>query len=1287
MGTKFYKSSNLFWNQTKLFRILTIFLVVLTNHFSLFSQTSLSFSQISTSTEVMGPGRGAEMWQHLPWDNGQGHGVEIPQGNTVPGVNYYTRFAWKEIESDNVQGSYSWTNFDQRIQQAIDAGQMFSFGIMPICAGCSIGQIPTYLHNLMQAQPSNLQDWYYSGDGVWIPNWNSPPYLARYKALLMAVADHIATTSYKGIPYSKVIYYVDIRGYGNYGEWHQSPWYQSTPSNANPTAATLDSLISYNLQAFPNYPNVILAGAFSNTASSFVPFQTTYYALTAKNNWGPIGWRRDQWGDAGTDIILSNNPGSYNPGTGNVSFNNLILNVYKNAPVVGEPNNSASGILGNCGTMHCDLPREIQLYHASSFGNGNYPNTGDANLQSNVITASRIAGYRIVLTGGSMTTQLSPNTSFNVTLNWQNIGVAPSYENWTITYELRNSSGSVAWSGNSIFKLKLFLPTGAPTSVSDNFTLSAVPQGTYSLYLIIRDPNGYKKPFPLAITGRNSDGSYLIRSNISVGASSNQPPTANAGANQTIQLPASTATLTGTGSDADGTVSSYSWTQASGPATSTIANPSAASTAISGLVQGIYVYRLSVTDNAGAVSTATVQVTVNAAAAANAAPVANAGTDITITQPANSTTLNGSSSVDPDGSITNYAWTKISGPAQYSIANTSLPSTVVNNLVPGTYSFRLKVTDNGGATASDTVVVTVNAAAPANQNPVAKAGADITVTLPTNVVNLNGSGSNDPDGTIASYAWTEVSGPSQYSIASPSAAKTSVNNLVQGVYQFKLTVTDNAGATATDLINVTVSASAPPAGNQAPIANVGGNLNITLPTNSAALNGSESTDPDGTIASYTWSKIGGPAQFSITDASAASTQVTGLVEGSYTFRLQVTDNGGLSGSDTLYVTVNAAAPAPNQSPVANAGSNISMTLPTNSTTLNGSSSYDPDGTISSYSWTKVSGPAGSSMANASSASASVSGLVQGQYVYALTVRDNNGATATDQVSITVNAAPVVNKTPVANAGGDISLILPVTTTTLNGTGSSDADGTISSFSWTNISGPSVPTITNASTATPTVSNLIVGQYVFQLKVTDNSGASSTDQMSVVVSTTPTEQANQTPVANAGKDTTIPMPASSAVLNGAGSWDPDGNIAGYSWKQVSGPNNSVIVNSTASSTQVDNLTQGSYTFELDVTDNKGAISSATVRVDVVSNLRFTSNLRVYPNPVSTTLNVQYMNDLTGKVVVNIFGAGGTQIFGAEYTKDQNLMSKQINVSTLPRGIYFIQILQPDGSKISKSFFKL
>ncbi len=85
---------------------------------------------------------------------------------------------------------------------------------------------------------------------------------------------------------------------------------------------------------------------------------------------------------------------------------------------------------------------------------------------------------------------------------------------------------------------------------------------------------------------------------------------------------------------------------------------------------------------------------------------------------------------------------------------------------------------------------------PANQPPTANAGADKAITLPTNSVTLNGSGS-DPDGSIASYSWTKVSGGAA-TIAAPASASTTITGLVQGSYTFRLTVTDNQGASAVD---------------------------------------------------------------------------------------------------------------------------------------------------------------------------------------------------------------------------------------------------------------------------------------------------------------------------------------------------------------------------------------------------------------------------------------------------------------------------------------------------------
>jgi hypothetical protein len=70
--------------------------------------------------------------------------------------------------------------------------------------------------------------------------------------------------------------------------------------------------------------------------------------------------------------------------------------------------------------------------------------------------------------------------------------------------------------------------------------------------------------------------------------------------------------------------------------------------------------------------------------------------------------LDGKSSSDPDGSISSYLWKKISGPVSFSIVSPMDSLTKVKALVAGTYFFELKVTDNGGLSAKDTLSIIVD---------------------------------------------------------------------------------------------------------------------------------------------------------------------------------------------------------------------------------------------------------------------------------------------------------------------------------------------------------------------------------------------------------------------------------------------------------------------------------------------------------------------------------------------------------------------------------------------------
>ena len=192
----------------------------------------------------------------------------------------------------------------------------------------------------------------------------------------------------------------------------------------------------------------------------------------------------------------------------------------------------------------------------------------------------------------------------------------------------------------------------------------------------------------------------------------------------------------------------------------------------------------------------------------NKPPIAEAGLYQVITLPTDSVLLDGNSSSDPDGKISEWLWTKISGPISFNVIRSSDSITKVKTLVAGTYQFELKVTDHCGLFAKDTVRIIVDSGLPSNHAPIANAGPDTTITLPNNIINLDGSRSFDPENNITNYVWTKISG-SLSAIVNPNTVQTQVTNLVHGTYQFELKVTDAGGLFSKDTIQITINPELP----------------------------------------------------------------------------------------------------------------------------------------------------------------------------------------------------------------------------------------------------------------------------------------------------------------------------------------------------------------------------------------------------------------------------------------------------------------------------------------------
>lgn len=696
--------------------------------------------------------------------------------------------------------------------------------------------------------------------------------------------------------------------------------------------------------------------------------------------------------------------------------------------------------------------------------------------------------------------------------------------------------------------------------------------------------------------------------------------------------------------------------------------------------------------------------------APNKRPVANAGADFSVSTSTGSATLNATASTDADGSIVRYVWRLVSGPNQINFGGThtsSATTTISGLVVPGTYQIELKAVDNRADWSTDMVTMTVTTSStppppqpqpqpPAtNKNVVVKAGADMTVTLPLNNITLDGSATSDPDGPVKEYKWEKFEGPAA-TITDTKKAVTTVTGLSAGVYKFRLTAWGDNWVPMADTIVVTVKAASVVVVNAAPVAIAGQSASINLPENTATLNGAASYDADGSIAAYTWAKVSGPAQGTLANANAASATASSLAEGTYAYRLQVTDNNGAVSADTISITVKAAPVSGNQPPVAVAGEDVTITLPRNKAVLDGSSSKDPDGALKAYQWKKISGPSQFTLVDAKSEVALANNLVAGTYQFELMVWGDNWVPRADTITIVVGSPSTTsNIAPIVNAGVSATVTLPVNSVTLNGTASYDIDGTIVSYQWSKVSGPAQCSFTDTATASTTLKNLAAGTYSFRLQATDNSGASNADTVVVLVNA----PVNSPVVAIAGADATVILPVSTVHVDGSASYDVDGAIKEYKWRKISGPALFTISDSRSAKTTISNLIAGTYKFELMVWGDNWVPRADTIQIIVAqaaaSSLKISENaimesqaapaIKVYPSPATDMINLQYQDESKGQATVVIYDMSGKIISSINFTKDQSVYQRSVNVSKLHPGVYHLAVIS-NGKRTLTNFVK-
>lgn len=207
------------------------------------------------------------------------------------------------------------------------------------------------------------------------------------------------------------------------------------------------------------------------------------------------------------------------------------------------------------------------------------------------------------------------------------------------------------------------------------------------------------------MTWNKSTQSYFVELNFTCAtssqSSSNIPPIADAGPDQTVSAGQSVSFSGATSYDPDGYVTNYAWNFGDGStgsgitASHTYKNP------------GIYTVTLSVTDDKGAAGTDTAVITIQQVIL-NKPPVADAGPDQTVIQ-GKPLSFSAKASYDRDGYIVSYAW-------DFGDGSTGTGVTATHTYdYPGLYTATLSVTDNKGSAATDIAIVTVKPGSNSNR--------------------------------------------------------------------------------------------------------------------------------------------------------------------------------------------------------------------------------------------------------------------------------------------------------------------------------------------------------------------------------------------------------------------------------------------------------------------------------------------------------------------------------------------------------------------------------------------
>jgi len=436
------------------------------------------------------------------------------------------RFLWSQIQPASAD-TYDFTSIDKEIAAAHARNQRFHFRIMAFASCCgdsgnTIMGVPAWLH----ATPGATTDYYSGGKKYVVPSWNADAYLTPLEHLIAALGARYN--------HDERVEWFEFSGYGDFSENHigfiaedlgapgPSPensiaqlGYYSQYDDQSITKASITRMVNATLAAFPDTQIIV---AVDNP-------EITRQLLAASPR-RPVGIRADCLGVYPPPQLWGTRPDSWYAQHDDPVVTALLAR-WRIAPVVTEWCNFQPD---GATAFFQQAIEDTVNYHvslvASNVMAAPRPDTYDMWARTN-----KYAGYRYAITSAAVPASIAPGSAVPITVRWTNFGAAPSYDNWQVVYELRDSDNTVVKTVQSALALRDIAAeqnytdtTQDPASATndDTFSLpiSGLPAGNYKLTAKVvwndHKPNGINTvnypPMTLAQAGRDNAGGYPIGS-------------------------------------------------------------------------------------------------------------------------------------------------------------------------------------------------------------------------------------------------------------------------------------------------------------------------------------------------------------------------------------------------------------------------------------------------------------------------------------------------------------------------------------------------------------------------------------------------------------------------------------------------------------------------------------------------------------------------------------------------------------------------------------------------------